>query len=137
MNKERERFIGDLELRHPKDLSGIEIWSIKEKKMLCFFNDKGAKALCEYIGNLYDNKKVVDKMKCECCNDAEVQWELVDAYDKDTTYRVCSNCLPFLTACSLSKLQFKNLLKNGHNANEHLLHEDFYDGDGNSLQGQL
>ena len=48
--------IGDLELRHPEDLGGIEIWSIKGNKMLCFFNDKGAKALQEYIGDLYDAK---------------------------------------------------------------------------------
>ena len=60
MDKTRENFIGDLELRHPKHLGGIEIWSIKSKRVLCFFNDKGAKVLQEYLDNLYNIDEAYD-----------------------------------------------------------------------------
>jgi hypothetical protein len=42
-----------------------------------------------------------------------------------------------LTTYSLTKKQFKNLLKNGHTATEFLLHGDFYDEEGNAQQPLL
>lgn len=78
-----------------------------------------------------------DEKLCECCEKEEVQWELKDSGDKSCIYKVCSCCLSRLTTYSLSPIQFKNLLKNGHTVDEFLLHEDFYDEDGNKLQPML
>lgn len=71
-------------------------------------------------------------VKCDCCNN-ESQWVLKSVYgDKD--YNVCSNCLSDLTNFHLSKKQFKNILKAGHSTDEFLLHDDFYDENGQMLQ---
>lgn len=72
--------------------------------------------------------------RCEACDSFEVQWNLADSYDKKVVYRVCTNCLDDLVNLSLSKKQFFNLLDNGHDPCEHLLHSDFYDDNGNALQ---
>lgn len=63
--------------------------------------------------------------KCEVCDKCDVQWISADACD-ETTYKVCSNCVIPLINCSLSKEQFFNLIKNGHNDKEFLLHSDYY-----------
>jgi hypothetical protein len=70
--------------------------------------------------------------QCESCG-SEKQWELKSMYG-DKTYGVCSNCLTNLVGLNLSKKQFKALLKAGHTDDEFLLHEDFYDEQGNALQ---
>jgi len=81
--------------------------------------------------------KTTKKPTCQCCEQFDQQYILQDAYtDRTPAYRVCANCLNFLVRHALSKKQFKNLLKNGHTANEFLLHEDFYDSSGNKLQPQ-
>ena len=76
--------------------------------------------------------------KCQICGKHEVQWELKstlgDESERDPIYKICSNCLDNLVNRNLSQKQFKNILKNGHSDNEYLLHEDFYDEDGNALQ---
>ena len=71
--------------------------------------------------------------KCEACEHGDVQWELKHKLSPEI-YKVCSNCLHRLTSFSLSKTQFLNLLKNGHTTDEFLLHDDFYDIEGNKLQ---
>lgn len=77
------------------------------------------------------------KMGCESCETGDVQWNLTDVYEEKVKYKVCSTCLMFLTTHSLPKDCFKNLIKNGHKTSEFLLHEDFYDNDGNALQPVL
>lgn len=72
--------------------------------------------------------------KCESCG-TEVQWNLIDEYDKKIKYKLCSNCLLALVNCRLSTIEFFSLLKNGHTTNEFYLHCDFYDEDtGEALQ---
>lgn len=72
---------------------------------------------------------------CEACGAAH-QWTIIDAYKdrKTKSYKICSNCHLALVTCCLSKKQFFNLIKAGHNTNEFYLHEDFYDEKGNALQ---
>ena len=74
--------------------------------------------------------------KCEACKSNEIQWNLVDNYNKQIKYNVCCNCINELINISLSKTQFNNLLNSGHTTKEFLLHDDFYDEDGNALQGR-
>ena len=75
-----------------------------------------------------------EKMKCECCKKAEHQWQITDTLDNSVSYFVCSCCLPDLVTYNLKKKQIRNLIKSGHTRDEFLLHEDFYDDDGNALQ---
>ena len=72
--------------------------------------------------------------KCECGCGSEAQVMHVDLYNGHT-YFLCSNCeIPFVMN-SLSKKQFKALIKNGHTTKEFALHEDFYDEEtGEALQ---
>ncbi len=74
--------------------------------------------------------------KCECCNKFPVMYELRDVYrtSTGTTYKVCVNCLIGLVNYSLSKEQYRNLIDNGHVSSEFLLHEDFYDENGDAVQ---
>lgn len=76
---------------------------------------------------------------CQCCERHEEMWRIHDTYtDKFVPpYCVCSNCLTMLTTYSLTKKQFKNLLKNGHTATEFLLKGDFYDEEGNARQSMF
>lgn len=73
--------------------------------------------------------------KCESCEECNAQCELkIKGSHLESTYKLCLNCLGELINLNLTKKQFKNLLKNGHNENEFYLHEDFYDCFGNALQ---
>jgi hypothetical protein len=78
-----------------------------------------------------------EKMKCEACRKTEHQWVLTDTMDDSVSYFVCSNCLFRLNTLNLSKKQFRNLIKSGHDQSEYLLHDDFYDEDGQAMQPQL
>lgn len=92
-----------------------------------------------FDGNL-EEKKLKNKYGvCESCGERHVQWILKDAYVHRNTkgYRVCSSCLLMLVNCDLSAKNFKNILNNGHSDNEFLLHEDFYDEEGNALQPKV
>ena len=80
-----------------------------------------------------EEKSLKEYDKCEACNKFYVQWILTKPQNKDT-YKVCSNCLIDLVGNRLSKEQFFNLLKNGHNKSEFLLCGDFYDNDGSYWQ---
>ena len=71
-------------------------------------------------------------MKCEACEDGEIQNELKD-YDSKV-YKLCANCIYNLINLNLDTEQFANLLKNGHKAEEFYLHSDFYDEEGVALQ---
>ena len=71
---------------------------------------------------------------CEACGIRHIQWFLRDEYNVLVTYKVCTNCLIRLVNKNLTPEQFKHLLSKGHKDNERLLHEDFYDDDGNALQ---
>jgi hypothetical protein len=93
--------------------------------------------LFERKGKLWKRRCLImkpEKMKCECCKKAPHQWVLVDTLDASVSYFVCMCCLPDLVTYNLKKKQLRNLAKSGHTANEFLLHEDFYDEDGNALQ---
>ena len=78
-----------------------------------------------------------DKMKCECCKKTEHQFLLTDTYDNSVSYFVCSCCLQELVNHNLSKKQYRHLIKAGHTNLEYLLHDDFYDGEGNALQPSI
>jgi len=82
-------------------------------------------------------KNTKPKKLCQCCNQSEHKWKLGSAYKDEPVYAVCSNCLILLTTYSLRPEMYKNLLKNGHKATEFLLHDDFYDDEGNALQSFL
>jgi len=75
---------------------------------------------------------------CESCEKHQVMFKLKDVYgerhNKAKTYNLCANCLHNLTHLALSPEQYKNLLKNGHQADEYFIHSDFYDESGNALQ---
>lgn len=71
--------------------------------------------------------------KCEICG-SEHQWTLNDAYHPRIIYEICSNCLIMLVNYSLSKKAWNKLIAEGHSEHEFLLHEDFYDEEGNALQ---
>ena len=74
---------------------------------------------------------------CECCEKYPVMWKLKDVYVGEhgaKTYKLCANCLDELIHLALSQKHYKNLLKNGHDADEYFIHSDFYDEDGNALQ---
>ncbi len=61
---------------------------------------------------------------CEICGCA-IEWILKDV-EESVIYKVCSDCIIPLVSCSLSKEQFFNLIKSGHNNKEFLLHSDYY-----------
>lgn len=86
---------------------------------------------CDCINAIHSPKPT---SKCQACEKHEEQWVLEGTYTGDVPYHVCSNCLIPLVNLSLTKKQFKNLLKNGHKDDEYLLHGDFYDEQGNALQ---
>jgi hypothetical protein len=72
---------------------------------------------------------------CQACKDHENQVVLSDASkNPDKPYKLCQNCLGQLVNLSLTKKQYKNLLKSGHSPREFLIHDDFYDEDGKALQ---
>jgi hypothetical protein len=77
-----------------------------------------------------------EKMKCEACRKTEHQWVLTDTMDESVSYFVCSCCLARLNNYDLTKKQFRNLIKAGHTQDEFLLHDDFYDEDGEAMQPQ-
>lgn len=68
-------------------------------------------------------------MICEACEmfivQATLKLEGDDENEKE--YRLCMNCLSRLVRHSLSKKEFRSLIRNGHSVREHLLHGDFYD----------
>lgn len=72
--------------------------------------------------------------KCEACDKEYISVVMNELKTDEETYVVCANCLISLVCRDLSSEQYKNLLKNGHSAEEFLLHSDFYDEDGNALQ---
>ena len=76
--------------------------------------------------------KCEDKNICQACMKAESQCTLELKGEKP--YKLCMNCHLLLTIQTLDKVGYKNLLKNGHNPNEYMIHEDFYDKDGTYLQ---
>lgn len=69
--------------------------------------------------------------ECGCGNKANVvRTNLLGS----ARYLLCLNCeIPFVNL-ALSKEQFKSLLERGHTTKEFMLHEDFYDDDGEALQ---
>jgi hypothetical protein len=73
-------------------------------------------------------------IQCECGCGEEHLYVLTPTYDVGVSYFVCGNCLIGLVNHSLSKKQFKNLLKGGHDRGEYLLHESFYDEKGRAVQ---
>jgi hypothetical protein len=70
---------------------------------------------------------------CECCNKEDAVYEIKCKWE-DRPYKVCISCSKDLVCCQLSKSGFKNLISNGHNCEEFLLHGDYYDDDGNMMQ---
>ncbi len=72
------------------------------------------------------------KCECNCGNEGDVILKLLGT--KPSEYKLCMNCHLNITNCNLSKKQFKALIDNGHTIKEFLLHEDFYDEEGNALQ---
>lgn len=66
------------------------------------------------------------KNVCEACKGCEVQYTLIGEHEESSPYKLCANCLTSLILTSLSKKEFKNLLKNKHTVDEFLLHSDFY-----------
>ena len=74
----------------------------------------------------------IKKCECGCGNDAQViHIELPQGH----TYKLCKNCEIRFVNYFLSPEQFFTLLKNGHDVNEFMLHDDFYDEDtGKALQ---
>jgi hypothetical protein len=79
-------------------------------------------------------KNTKTRKLCQSCERSEQMWNLSSAYKDEPVYAVCANCLLFLTTHSLRPEMYKNLLKNGHKATEFLLHDDFYDDEGNAMQ---
>ena len=76
---------------------------------------------------------------CECGCGREAQMEWCEILDDDgqkygTIYKLCMNCVHDFGNYNLSPKQFKALLKNGHENWEFMLHDDFYDDDGNAIQ---
>lgn len=71
-------------------------------------------------------------MKCEACerNNVEIA-EPCD--DPNEPYRICNPCYQRLHARALRPLEWYNLAKR-HGWYQHLLHDDFYDEDGNADQ---
>jgi hypothetical protein len=79
-------------------------------------------------------------MKCEACEGPlSVKSTLTEEYDGERTskYVLCANCLLQLVTLSLTKRQFKNLIKNGHSPDEFYLHGDFYSESGEAMQPKL
>lgn len=74
---------------------------------------------------LYGHEAEVDFL-CEAC-DESIAGSILKLNSTEKPYRVCLNCLSPLVNEDLSRKQFKNLLENGHDVNEFLLHGDFYD----------
>ncbi len=52
MNIETEKEFGDLIVKRTKDPGGIEIWSKKKNKMICYFNEQGMRELSEWINGV-------------------------------------------------------------------------------------
>ena len=71
--------------------------------------------------------------QCQACENGQYQAELI-LVGENSPYKLCMNCLHDLNELNLSPEQFKNLLANGHSNTEFLLHNDFYDEDGDALQ---
>jgi hypothetical protein len=86
------------------------------------------------IPDIIDALDVAENEPCQCCEESEHQWSLISSYGDEKPYLVCSNCLISLVTYRLSKKQYKNLLKNGHEESEFLIHDDFYDEDGTATQ---
>jgi len=74
--------------------------------------------------------------KCEACDKHPQSVCLIHPANSIdlVIYKLCNNCLLALVNTSLSKKQFKNLIKHGHDPSEFYLHDDFYDEDGTALQ---
>lgn len=78
----------------------------------------------------------MSKDDCECGCGSQVMYELKDILGK-VNYRICANCQFYLVNNALTPEMYKSLLNNGHDVNEHLLHGDFYDEEGNALQSHI
>lgn len=78
-------------------------------------------------------KSDVSKQVCQACEENHVQAVLKSTHERHP-YKVCQNCLFNLVNHRLTRVQFKNLLKNGHKEEEFMLHSDFYDERGKALQ---
>jgi len=77
-------------------------------------------------------KKMAEE-QCEACKENKAQ-TTVEVYG-DKPYILCMNCQSDIVNTCLSPKQFKNLLKNGHEPEEFLLHGDYYDEEtGEALQ---
>ena len=76
-----------------------------------------------------------DKQKlCECGCGNEANVKHTDLYDTSVEYFLCKNCETDFVNTNLSPDQFDSLIENGHTTKEFMLHDDFYDEDGNALQ---
>lgn len=74
--------------------------------------------------------------KCEACEINMAKAKLVIC--SKIKYYLCLNCLLNFVTVSLSKDNFKNLIKNGHSVDEFYLHDDFYDAEtGEALQSKI
>lgn len=76
-------------------------------------------------------RKVIQMAGCECECGFGVQ---VMLRDDTSEFHLCMNCLISLVNLNLTKEQYRALIEIGHDRTEHLLHDDFYDDEGNALQ---
>ena len=74
---------------------------------------------------------------CQSCMTYRAQYKVENfpMQEKDNTFYVCASCFSALATHSLKPEEWKNLVeKNNHKDYAFLLHEDYYDEDGNALQ---
>lgn len=71
---------------------------------------------------------------CESCGN--VQLESNKLVTRESTYKLCHNCLFLFVNLSLTPQMFKSLINAGHSPHEFYLHDDFYDEDGVALQSK-
>jgi hypothetical protein len=70
---------------------------------------------------------ITERSKCELCDELAIRFE-----DSETTYELCSHHMAKLIRHNLNREEFSKLyLKHG---NTFLLHDDFYEDDGEAIQ---
>src|SRR5262245_33853905 len=72
---------------------------------------------------------------CEACEQAPEQ-RLEPCYEPSEHFRVCIGCHQRLLTRALRPVEWYNLAKR-HGCHQFLLHDDFYDVDGNALQSEV
>jgi hypothetical protein len=120
--------------------------------MITFNSDDPAGADLKYWdGITYDEMGIIETERnrrlkkkyglCEACERNHAQriiqsnYDLVDGTQKEKPYKLCAICLIKLVNHCLSPREYSNLIKNGHDPQEHMIHGDFYDEDfGTALQ---